>query len=77
MIWDNSLGQASVEYARGFSGASVEVWGCGWGGVLEPWPHPTFSENPGKILGEYQARRKILSKGQHCRTELWVKDLDM
>ena len=76
----NSPGQAPVEHAPGhalgFSGASVEhapglsgvgraVGGCG---ALEPGRRLTLSENPGKVLGESRARRKIL--GVICR-EFW------
>jgi hypothetical protein len=48
---------ASVEHALGFSG------GVGlWVGVMcsSPGCRLTFSENPGKILGNSRARRKIL-----------------
>jgi hypothetical protein len=74
----NFPGLASVNHARGFSGsctrfqcvtheASVEhapgFSGVGGGGVLER--RLTFSENPGKILGNSRASRKIL--GVICR----------
>ena len=51
-----------MEHALSFSG------GVGlWLGMVcsSPERRPTFSENPGKILGESRARRKIL--GVICR----------
>ena len=58
--------QVSVDHAPGFSGGCLGV-GL-WVGVVctSPGRRLTFSENPGKILGESRARRKIL--GVICRT---------
>ena len=54
-----------MNHARGFSGARTSFSGVGGSGVLEPGRRLTFSENPGKILRNCRARRKIL--GVICR----------
>ena len=57
--------RVSVEHTSGFSG------GVGlWVGVVRSSPghRLTFSENPGRVLGESRAHRKIL--GVICR-EFW------
>ena len=65
----NSPGQASVDHARGFSGARTRLGcGVGEGWCSSPGPRPTFSENPGEILGNSRARRKIRGVGAPITT---------